>query len=375
MQFKEVVGQKIIKEKLVHTIKENRVSHAQLFLGPEGSGNLALAIAYAQYISCEKKQGDDACGVCLSCIKYKKLAHPDLHFIFPVSTSKTVKKDPVSDDYIASWRETIIENPYINQNKWYEIIDVENKQGIISKNESYEILKKLNLKTYESEYKIMIIWLPEKMNAFAANKLLKLIEEPPAKTLFLMVSENSEQILPTILSRTQLIKIPRIDNESMRNTLCDRFGLPPEKADDIVHLANGNYFQAQNLIDSSEEDFFNFEQFSYLMRLAYQRKVIDVMSWVDEISQIGREKQKNFLAYAIRLVRENFMLNINHRDIVYLTLKELEFSEKFSQFIHQENVRQLYMALNTAHADIEMNAYNKIVFLDLALKIIKLIRK
>lgn len=375
MQFKEVVGQKIIKEKLVHTIKENRVSHAQLFLGPEGSGNLALAIAYAQYISCENKQGDDSCGVCPSCIKYKKLAHPDLHFIFPVSTSKTVKKDPVSDDYIAPWRETIIENPYINQNKWYEVIDVENKQGIISKNESYEILKKLNLKTYESEYKIMIIWLPEKMNAFAANKLLKLIEEPPAKTLFLMVSENSEQILPTILSRTQLIKIPRIDNESMRNALCDRFGLPPEKAGDIVHLANGNYFQAQHLIDSSEEDFFNFEQFSYLMRLAYQRKVIDVISWVDEISQIGREKQKNFLAYAIRLVRENFMLNINHRDIVYLTQRELEFSEKFSQFIHQENVHQIYKALNTAHADIEMNAYNKIVFLDLALKIIKLIRK
>ncbi len=374
MQFKEVVGHKNIKEKLIHTIKENRVSHAQLFLGSEGSGNLALAIAYAQYVSCENKQENDSCGVCPSCIKFQKLVHPDLHFVFPVSTSKEIKKDPVSDDYIAQWREAIIENPYLNQNKWYEIIDVENKQGIISKNESYEILRKLNLKTFESEYKIMIIWLPEKMNAFAANKLLKLIEEPPAKTLFLLVSENSEQIISTILSRTQLIKIPKIDSESMMNAMCDRFGLSPEKAGDLVHLANGNYFEAQNLINSTEEDNYNFEQFTQFMRLSYQRKVVDIIDWVDEISRIGREKQKNFLSYSLRLVRENFMLNIENRNLVYLTKKELEFSEKFSQFINQGNVFGIYEALNRAHSDIEMNAYNKIVFLDLALKIIKLIK-
>ncbi len=375
MQFKEVIGHNKIKEKLIHTIKGNRVSHAQLFLGSEGSGNLALAIAYAQYVSCENKQENDSCGVCPSCTKFQKLVHPDLHFVYPVSTSKTVKKDPVSDDYIAQWRETIIENPYINHNKWYEIIDVENKQGIISKNESYEIIKKLNLKTFESEYKIMIIWLPEKVNASAASKLLKLIEEPPSKTLFLMVSENSEQILPTILSRTQLIKIPKIDSESIRNALCDRFGLSPEKANDIAHLANGNYFDAQNLIGSTEEDNDNFDQFAQFMRLSYQRKVIEIINWVDEISRIGREKQKSFLAYSLRLVRENFMLNINNKELVYLTKKELEFSEKFSQFINQENVYQIYEELNKAHSDIEMNAYNKIVFLDLALKIIKLIKK
>jgi len=375
MQFKEVIGHQDIKDKLLHTIKENRVSHAQLFLGGEGSGNLALALAYAQYISCENKQENDSCGVCSSCVKYNKLAHPDLHFVYPVSTSKSVSKDPVSDDYISQWREAILENPYLNQNKWYQIMDVENKQGIISKNESYEILKKLNLKTFESEYKIMIIWLPEKMNAFAANKLLKLIEEPPAKTLFLLVSENSEQMLPTILSRTQLIKIPKVDRESMKNALCDRNGLSPENANDIVHLANGNYFQALNLIDSTEEDNFNFEQFTHLMRLAYQRKVIDVVTWVDEMARIGREKQKGFLAYAIRLIRENFMLNIENREIVYLTQKEMSFSSKFSQFINSENVSQLYEAFNRAYADIEMNAYNKIVFLDLGLKILKLIRK
>lgn len=375
MQFKEVVGHKKIKEKLIHTIKENRVSHAQLFLGTEGSGNLALAIAYAQYLSCEDKQSDDSCGVCSSCKKIQKLVHPDLHFVFPVSTSKSIKKDPVSDDYIAQWREAIIESPYINQSKWYEIIDVENKQGIISKNESYEILKKLNLKTFESEYKIMIIWLPEKMNAFAANKLLKLIEEPPEKTLFLLVSENTEQILQTILSRTQLFKIPKVDNESIRKALCEKAGLSPEKANDIALLANGNYFSALNLINHAEEDNYNFDYFAQFMRLSYQRKLIEIIEWVDEISAIGREKQKSFLVYAIRLVRENFMLNIKNKGLVFLTQKELEFSEKFSQFIDQENVYQIYDELNRAHSDIEMNAYNKIVFLDLALKMIKLIKK
>ena len=375
MQFKEVVGHQNIKEKLINTVKENRVSHAQLFLGAEGSGNLALAIAYAQYLSCENKQDNDSCGVCPSCLKYKKLVHPDLHFVYPVATSKSVKKDPVSDDYIESWRETIIENPYIIQNRWYEIIDVENKQGLINKNESYEILRKLNLKTFESEYKIMIIWLPEKMNAFAANKLLKLIEEPPTKTLFLLVAENSEQIIPTILSRTQLIKIPKIDHESMMQVLSDVYGLNPERAKDIAHLADGNYYKAQNYINAADEDNINFELFTGLMRLSYQRKVIELIDWVDQVSALGREKQKEFLVYSIRLVRENFMLNIQNKEMVHLTNKEFEFSEKFSHFINQENVNQLYEALNRAHNDIEMNAYNKIVLLDLALKIIKLIKK
>ncbi len=375
MQFKEVIGHKEIKVKLIQTVKENRVSHAQLFLGPKGSGNLPLAIAYAQYLSCENKQENDSCGVCPSCQKVKKLVHPDLHFVYPVATSKTIKKDPVSDDYIEQWRETILENPYLIENKWYEIIDVENKQGIINKNESYEILRKLNLKTFESEYKIMIIWLPEKMNAYAANKLLKLIEEPPEKTLFLLVAENSEQIIPTILSRTQLIKIHKIDNDSMMQALSDNFGLEPQMARDIAHLSDGNYYDAQHLIQTSDQENYNLENFMTLMRLSYQRKVIELIEWADEISKLGREKQKSFLAYALRLIRENFMLNIKSRELVHLTNKELDFSEKFSQFINKENVYQLYEVVNRAHIDIEMNAYNKIVFLDLALKIIKLIKK
>src|SRR6056297_1382719 len=375
MQFKEVVGHPKIKEQLIYTVEENRISHAQLFLGPEGSGNMALAIAYAQYIACTNKQGNDSCGVCSSCQKFKKLIHPDLHFVFPVNTSKTIKKNPVSDDYISQWRTALIENPYINQDKWYEIIEIENKQGIISKNESHQILRKLNLKTFESEYKFMIIWLPEKMNTYAANKLLKFIEEPPAKTLFFLVSENSEQILPTILSRTQLIKIPKIDNDSLYSALCDRLGVNPDKALDIAHLANGNYFEALNLARAGDEDYENLERFKSLMGLAYLRKIVEIIDWVDEIARIGREKQKGFLTYSLRLLRENFMLNIKRKEIVYLTQKEYIFSENFSQFIHQENVSKLYEVFNMAYADVGMNAYNKIVFLDVALKIVKLIRK
>ena len=221
----------------------------------------------------------------------------------------------------------------------------------------------------------MIIWLPEKMNAYAANKLLKLIEEPPEKTLFLLVAENSEQIIPTILSRTQLIKIHKIDNDSMMQALSDNFGLEPQMARDIAHLSDGNYYDAQHLIQTSDQENYNLENFMTLMRLSYQRKVIELIEWADEISKLGREKQKSFLAYALRLIRENFMLNIKSRELVHLTNKELDFSEKFSQFINKENVYQLYEVVNRAHIDIEMNAYNKIVFLDLALKIIKLIKK
>ncbi|MGE0089768.1 MAG: ATP-binding protein [Bacteroidales bacterium] len=375
MLFKEIIGQQKTKERLIQTVKDNRISHAQLFLGPEGSGNLALAIAYAQYIACTNKQDNDSCGICPSCQKFAKLVHPDLHFVFPVATTKTIKKDPVSDDFIAQWREALIENPYINQTRWYDIIDVENKQGLISKNESSAIVRKLSLKTFEADYKTLIMWLPEKMNAAAANTLLKIIEEPPSKTLFILVSENSEQIITTILSRTQLIKIPQIDSESLHTALCERMGLSADKAYDIVHLANGNYLSALNLIETTDENSENHDRFVEIMRYCYQNKIIEIVNWVENISTIGREKQKSFLEYAIRMIRENFMLNINQKNIVYLTKQEAEFSNKFYPFINKENVFKIYEHLNRAFADIEMNAYNKIVFLDLGLKLVKLINK
>ena len=374
MLFKQIIGQERVKEKLIQTINEKRVSHAQLFLGPEGSGNMALALAYAQYVSCDDKKENDSCGVCPSCRKYQKLAHPDLHFVFPVATSKKISKDPVSDNYIEEWRSIITENPYVNETHWYAKMGVENKQGIISKNESHEIIRKLSLKTFESEYKVMIIWLPEKMNAFSANKLLKLIEEPPEKTLFLCVSENSERILPTILSRMQMVKIPKVNSDDIFNSLCNNLSVDEKMAKDITHLANGNYLKALELIKSTDENTENFDRFANVMRMAYKRDILGVVEWADGMHSLGRENQKNFLKYCLRMIRENFMMNLSENDLVYLTQNERQFSEKFSPYINTDNVFMMTEEFNKAASDIEMNAYGKLVFLDLSLKLVKLIK-
>ena len=210
MRFQDLIGQQETKQRLLQSVKEDRIAHAQLFLGQEGCGSLPLAIAYGQFINCTNRSELDSCGVCPSCNKYQKLIHPDLHFVFPTATTKEITKDPISDEFLTIWRTQLMENPYFGLLQWYAAIGIENKQGSISKNESLEILRKLNMKSYEAEYKVMIIWFPELMNVTAANKLLKMIEEPPDKTLFLLVAENTEYMLQTILSRTQLIKVPPV---------------------------------------------------------------------------------------------------------------------------------------------------------------------
>ena len=374
MLFKNIIGQERIKRSLCQSVNENRISHAQLFAGPQGSGNLAMAIAYAQYISCEDRKETESCGICPSCEKYLKLEHPDLHFVFPVVKTKDSTKDPVSDDFIHDWRSILLDNPYINQEQWYEFIGVENKQGKISRNESHEIIRKLNFKTFEGEYKIMIIWLAEKMNISAANKLLKMIEEPPPNTLFLMVSENSDQIIPTILSRAQLVFFPRIDEKSMSEAIEQRFDLESDEIKNIVYLANGNYNKALNIINTNENSVINFDMFAQIMRLCYSRSYIEITSWVDKIAEIGREKQKSFLIYALRLIRENFIMNIGEPEIVYLEKNESEFSRKFSPYINEKNIFEITNEFDLAYANIERNAYDKIVFMDLSLKLISLIR-
>ncbi len=372
MRFAEVIGQNEIKKKLVQMVSENRISHAQLFVGQEGSGNLALAIAFAQYVLCVNKSGEDSCGKCPSCTKIAKLEHPDLHFVYPVASSSITK--PVSDDFIKEWRGTIIENSYLNANQWYESINIENKQGQIGERESHEIIRKLSLKSYESEYKIMIIWMPEKMNLTASNKLLKLIEEPPEKTLFLLVTEDTGNILQTILSRTQIIKIPKIENEDLKMYLHNTLDISENEIDSIIRVANGNYLEAQNLLNHSKSREYNFNKFVEIMRLCYSRKLIEIFSWVDELSGLGREKQKSFFAYALRMIRENFMLNLKVNDIVRLSDIEYGWAEKFCPFINQNNAFQIASEITQAQADIERNAYGKITLLDMALKIVKLIR-
>ncbi len=374
MFFRDVIGQEATKKRLIQSVTEGRVSHAQLLSGSSGSGTLSLALAYAQYLSCLNKQDNDSCGACPSCKKFQKLIHPDLHFVFPVIKTKKIK-EPVSDHFIEEWRKLVLDNSFFNLEDWFDSIGVENAQGIIYAHESDEILRKINLKSFESEYKIMIIWMPEKMNGSCANKLLKIIEEPPAKTLFLLVTENEEHIITTIRSRCQLIKVPCIDSNAMATALKS---LPEASGQDIeklVHLSRGNLRKAANLLNTNETDQYNIERFKELMRFAYGRKFLDLFSWVTELSNIGRERQKSFLQYAMGSVRENFMNNMNTPELVFMDKEEQDFSSKFSPFINERNILQITEELENAFKHIAMNGNPRIIFTDFSLKIVKLIRK
>ncbi|MBN1927660.1 MAG: DNA polymerase III subunit delta' [Prolixibacteraceae bacterium] len=373
MQFSEVIGQNAIKKKLVDGVKESRISHAQLFAGPSGVGKLPMALAYAQYINCKNPSETDSCGECPSCKKFKKLIHPDLHFVFPVvKTSKF--KEPVSDNFIDKWRELVLKSPYFNLPMWYGAIDVANAQGSIFVHESSEIIRKLNLKTFEAEYKIMIVWMAERMNVQCANKLLKIIEEPPPNTLFILITESEEELLPTIRSRVQLVKFTGIENSALASAVKD---IPDSEGKDInglVHLARGSYLRARDLIFSDEEINFHFNHFTNIMRLAYKRDWMALFDWVDEISGIGREKQKNFLSYSMKMLRENFIKNLNQPQIVFLDEQEKKFSDNFSPFINERNIQIFFDEFEKAYRDISQNGNPRIIFLDLSLKIVKMIR-
>ena len=374
MFFKEVIGQTPVKQRLIQSVAEERVSHAQLFAGPSGSGKLALALAYAQYIACTHRQSTDSCGECPSCKKFRKLIHPDLHFVFPVV--KTPKfKEPVSDNFLEEWRMMIGRNPYFDIDQWFELIGVENAQGLIYSHQSEEIIRKLNLKSYESEYKVMIIWLPEKMHVACANKLLKMIEEPPAKTLFLLITESEEDIISTIRSRCQMITVPPIDPDSVTNALN---ALPEAVGHDIrniVHLSKGNFNKALELLQPDEQTLFNLERFKELMRFSYGRKFTDLFGWVDQVAGIGRERQKSLLNYFLDLVRENFVYNLKNKDLTFMNNSEEEFSKRFSPFINERNIVEITEVFELAFAHIGMNGNPRIIFTDVAFRITKLIRK
>jgi len=384
MLFSEIIGQQEIKARFVRTVTENRIPHAQLFRGQEGVGKLALAIAYAQFISCESRTDTDACGHCPSCVKYKKLAHPDLHFVFPII--KPPSKTVVCDDFVADFRAMILQQPYFGINDWYSKISGEAKQGLIYSNESEEILRKLSLKTYESEYKIMIIWLPEKMHNTCANKLLKILEEPPEKTLFFLVSNAPDQIITTILSRTQHVNVPRLTEQDIEIALLKNSDLEVEQYDAnyAAHIANGSYLAALNVLSAGDENKENFERFVMIMRLAWQvgnkknhAALKDLRKWADEMAAatVGRERQKNFLVYSQRMTRENFIWNIKQPSLNNLTNFESEFSQKFSPFINERNVELIMSEFALAERHVEQNVNAKMVFFDLTLKMIMLLKK
>jgi DNA polymerase-3 subunit delta' len=375
MQFSDIVGQSAVKQRLINSFHDGRLSHAQLFLGPEGSGSLALAIAYSQYINCQQKTATDSCGVCSSCMKYKALVHPDLHFVFPIITSPKFK-EPVSDNYITEWRKINVETKsQFNLNEWLEYIDAENKQGSIQKNESSEINRKLNLKSYEADYKTMIIWMADKMNETCANKILKILEEPPPNTLFILISENTDAILATILSRTQIVKIPKIDKPSLLTYIKTVYGLANTEALFVADNANGNLLAVKSIVSLSEELGLFFESFTTLMRKSYQRDFEGLIDWAKQASIWGREKQKTYLEYCLAMIRNNFVMNQKANDILHMSKMESDFSTKFSVFITADNIEEFSVLFSEAHYHIERNGSAKIIFLDMALKIAILFAK
>jgi DNA polymerase-3 subunit delta' len=375
MNFSQIPGQKEIIEKLIRSVHEERVSHAQLFAGPEGCGSMALALAYARFISCENRSETDSCGTCKSCVKYEKMIHPDLHFVFPVIKGKKAT-DPVSDNYLEEWREFVKKSPFFTLNNWLDTIEVGNAQGLIFASEASEIIKKLSLKTFESDFKIMIIWLPEKMHPSAANKLLKMIEEPPEKTLFLLVSEEPDKVIPTILSRCQLIKIPSFASIDIERYLADRFSISSEKAADFSRVSTGNIIRAIELCENEDSSLANLERFKSLMRFAWKRDVISSINWAEEIASTGREAQKNFISFSLRILRENLMLTLDQKinNLVFLAGEEAAFSGNFHPFITPVNIYPLTDEFSLVHSHIEANGNAKIIFLDLALKVTRLIR-
>lgn len=371
--FSDIIGQDEAKQRLLQEASEGRIAHALLFTGPEGAGKLPMALAYARYLTCQHPTSTDACGSCPSCIKWEKLIHPDVHFVFPIVAKKAQKKE-VCDDYLPAWRKLLSAGSYFSLSQWLDEMDAENSQAIIYARESDEMLRKLSLKSSQGGYKVVLMWLPEKMNEVCANKLLKLLEEPPAQTVFLLVSEAPEQLLATILSRTQRFHLPRLDETIIAQTLQNRFGVLPEESRNLAHIANGSMIQALAAIQLNHDTALFFDRFVSLMRLAYMRKIREMKQWSEEMASLGRERQKNFLGYCQRLVRENFIFNLRRPQMSYMTTTEQQFAQKFAPFINEQNVIGMMEELSQAQIHIEQNVNPRMVFFDFALKMIMLLK-
>lgn len=369
MYFRDIIGQEEAKQRLVQEVAEGRVAHARLLCGAEGSGTLPMAIAYARYLCCTDRQGGDSCGHCPSCVKFDKLVHPDVHFAFPVKSASNV-----SDDFIREWRNLLLQTPYFGLTQWMEAMGVENQQPFIGVKESDEITRKLNLKSSAGGYKVMIIWLPEKMNVQSANKLLKLLEEPPRQTVFLLVSEQPDTLLATILSRTQRMELRKLPEQVISQALQAKFGLQPTDAASIAHLSEGSMLKALEAIHISEDKRMFFDFFVSLMRLSYQRKLREMKLWSEQVAGLGRERQKNLLVYCQRLLRENFIYNFHRPEMVYMTPDEQAFSTRFAPFINERNVIGIMEELALAQQHIEQNVNAKMVFFDFSLKMIMLLK-
>ncbi len=375
MLFKEIIGQEATKQRLIKMAVEDRISHALLFLGQTGSGTLPLAVAFAQFINCTDRLETDSCGKCHSCLMCQKLAHPDLHFVLPVASNEDVKK-PTTDDFINQWRKGFIDNPYLDINDWYRSIDIEKKQGVIGADESTAVVRKLFLKSFEGKYKILIMWHSDKMNSTAANKLLKIIEEPPENTLFILVTEQYENMLATIISRTQLVKVPLIETQLLVQYVKENYSLEVNKAKNLVHLAANSYTAIQELVKQEQLSGELERAFIDWMRLCWNvgKDYKKLYSWVEEVAKQNRDAQKNFLHFAIDTARECLIANMVGAHHSRFDESNYAGFERFSRMISEKNIEAFTKEMNEACFHIERNANAKILFLDLSFKIQRILK-
>ena len=369
MTFADIPNQSAVKALLRQSVQRQHVAHAQLFRGREGGAALALALAYAQYLNCEARaaNADDSCGHCPACTKTAKLAHPDLNFIMPVTTTKSVSKDAVSSKFMAEWRAFVLDNPYQGLNDWMQHIGAENKQGNISKEEAVQILKLVSLKAVEARFKIVILWLPELMHPAAANAVLKLLEEPPPATIFLLVSHAPEQLLPTIISRVQPVVVRPFSEDDITAFLHGKYQVPEVKARQVAQLAEGSLGAAIASRDANaDHDYFEF--FAKWMRLSFGQKAADILKLSEEFQKLGRENQKELLSYSLGVLRKVLLFGIDPKFVPHLATSEQQFVTGFAKFVTPRNADLLTKELTDAHYHIERNANAKMVFVDSSLR-------
>lgn len=368
MRFSDIPGLSTAKEKLYRTIQTGKIAHAQMFSGPEGSANLAMALAYASLLNCTNPIDGDSCGVCASCKKADKLIHPDLHFVFPVSSAKNkTGKDVVSDTFITEWRQYIIENPYGGPMEWSLAFGGENKQLNISREESRNILRKLSLMSYEGEYKIMIIWLAEYLHPSAANALLKLLEEPPERTVFLLVTYDSEQIISTILSRVQLLKIRPFTNDEVAGYLIAKHRISRDEAFKAASIVSGDMNHAQKIISESDDE--SSASFQEWMRICFSNNYQKMVEWADNFSNATKINQKGLFQYGLSIIRDALLYQNSLKELVHTSDSDKKFSDNFAKALRLDQLEKLYTLLNTAYYHLERNANPKITFLDTSLKV------
>lgn len=381
MKFSDIVGQQQLKEYLVRSVDSGRISHAQLFSGAAGAGTLPLAVAYAQYIHCRNRQNGDSCGVCPSCRQIEQLAHPDLHFVFPVNKQGKKSGEVVistAREFVELWRDIFAKTGgYFSPRQWFDTLNLgKTLKGVISAKESEEIIRRLGFKSFESEYKTMLIWLPETMNEEAANRILKILEEPWDKTIFILISERPDRLLKTIISRTQEVVVPRLTTEDL---LPIALQSEPDsvKAQNIARLAAGDILELKRLLGQSEDEVTkeNFEAFCSVMRLSYNDKHLELMNWADDVAQLSRERQRGMLTDFSRLLREAYMLHAGVEKVSYLWGEEAAFCKKFAPFIGSQNIEPILEQIESAMRQINQNGNPRIVFTHFALAVSKHIKR